>query len=189
MNRRLTILLLLTSTASAFADQYDFRPKDEGLGRFMLFDGEIVVQVRGKTSPERPEFLVWTTNASKGPARLFFDSERAKRRFLVVDETKESPRLLIKEIDTAHLPILDKKSLPETIVWNWEPINNQGDDKGSHSRLRVEKGKFKGWYLATESDSAEVKSSDGKRKFQARKLKFVEKAEDALPFVVYVVSK
>lgn len=183
------ILLVFVSTAAAFADQYDFRPKDESLGRFMLFDGEIMVHVRGKTSPERPEFLVWTTNASKGPARLFFDSERAKRKFLLVDESKESPRLLTKEIDTTNLPILDKKSLPETIVWNWEPINNQGDDKGSHSRLRVEKGKFKGWYLAAEPESIEVKSVDGKRKFHARKLKFVEQAEDAMEFVVYVVSK
>lgn len=189
MNRRLTILLVLVSTTSAFANQYDFRLRDEGLGRFMLFDGEIMVHVRGKTSPEQPEFLVWTTNASKGSARLFFDSERAKRKFLLVDESKELPRLLIKEIDTANLPILDKKSLPETIVWNWEPINNQGDDKSSFSRLRVEKGKFKGWYLGTEPDSVEVKSSDGKRTFQARKLKFVEKAEDAMAFEVYVVSK
>ena len=74
-------------------------------------------------------------------------------------------------------------------IWNWEPINNQGDDKGSHSRLRVEKGKFKGWYLAAEPESIEVKSVDGKRKFHARKLKFVEQAEDAMEFVVYVVSK
>jgi len=189
MNLRLTILLILASNVSAFAAQYDFRPKDQGLGRFMLFNGEIMVHDKGTTSPERPEFLVWTTNASKGPARLFFDSERAKRRFLLVDETKETPRLLIKEIDTVNLPILDKKTLPETIVWSWEPINNQGDDKGSQSRLRVEKGKFKGWYLAAEPESVEVKSADGTRKFQARKLKFVEKAEDAMEFEVYVVSK
>ena len=189
MNLRFAIMLMFTLTVPAFADQYDFRPKDGSLGRFMLFEGEVMVHVAGKTTPEYPEFLVWTTNASKGPARLFFDSERAKRKFLLVDETRESPRLLIKEIDTAHLPILDKKTLPETIVWNWEPIDNKGDDKGSHSRLRVEKGKFKGWYLAAEPDSVEVKSPDGKRTFRARKLKFVEKAEDAMEFQVYVVSK
>lgn len=108
----LVIVWLLWHGSSVIqAAQYDFRPKGEQFGRFLLFDRQIMIQVNDHTSPKRPEFLVSTVSACKGPEKLLLDSERASRRFLLVDETMDVPYLHIRAIDmTGVSPLVIRES-------------------------------------------------------------------------------
>lgn len=72
--------------------------------------------------------------------------------------------------------------------WSWQ-TRGKSDGKGDNARLRVEVGKFKGWYLAAEAEPDDAANVIAGPNLAARKLKLVRAPSEALKFHIYVVSK
>ncbi len=56
-------------------------------------------------------------------------------------------------------------------------------------RLRVETGKYKGWYLAAVPKYEKVVVGKPERTVTIQRVKLVEDPKDAIPFGVYILSK
>ena len=173
------IAWLVATSVGWPADFFDFKSSGPSPAKLSLIGDEVVLGAgTGMT----------TCSRKKGPTRIWFETTDRKTQVLIVNDSMETPRITICKSDQKLEQLADHKNIAETVQWSWQYDGiSKGD--GAGMRLRVETGKYKGWYLASEQKFEEVVVGKPERTVTIQRLKLVEDPKDAIGFGVYILSK
>ncbi len=173
------IAWLVSASVGWSIDFFDF--KSSGLSPAMLsLIGDEVVLGSGTD--------ITTCSRKRGPTRIWFETIDRKTQVLIVDDSMETPRITVRKSGQNLHQLADHKNIPETVQWSWQYDGiSKGD--GAGMRLRVETGKYRGWYLAAVPEYEEVIVGKPERTLTIQILKLVEDPKDAIRFGVYILSK
>ena len=173
------IAWLVAANVGWSVDFFDFKSSGPSPAKLSLIGNEVVL---GSGTD------MTTCSRKKGPTRIWFDTNDRKTQVLIVDDSKETPRITIRKSDQKMDQLADHKNNPVTVQWSWQYDGvSKGD--GAGMRLRVETGKYKGWYLAAVPKYEEVVVGKPERTLTIQRLKLVEDPKDAIRFGVYILSK
>lgn len=129
-----------------------------------------------------------TCSRKRGPTRIWFETTSDQIQVLIVDDSTETPRITIRKSDQTMVQLADHKNIPGTVQWSWQ-YDGVATGEGAGMRLRVETGKYQGWYLAAEPKYEEVVVGKPDRTSTIQRLRLVEDPNEAIRFGVYILSK
>ena len=173
------IAWLVSSSVGWPTDFFDFKSSGPSPAKLSLIGDEVVLGAgTGMT----------TCSRKNGPTRIWFETVDRQTQVLIVDDSMETPRITIRKSDQKLEQLADHKNIPETVQWSWQYDGTSKGD-GAGMRLRVETGKYKGWYLAAVPKYEKVVVGKPERTVTILRVKLVEDPKDAIPFGVYILSK
>lgn len=171
MRRRLVLFVLLGINLARPAHAGELsafeivHPREGAIG---LVDGEIWF-VPAPVTSESVDAVFHTSRHESGSLQIWM---RGRGPYLTIDSDSKEFRLWTQAKPTS--------------IWKWTKVGARGDTKICH--LEITEGKYKGQFLGIEDKVLEIRPKQGGKSKTVRKLKLVEKQDEALKFHVYPLA-
>jgi len=137
-------------------------------GAICLVDGEIWF-VPSPVNSESANAMFHTARHESGSLQIW---KGDRGPYLTIDSDSKDFRLWTQPKPTS--------------IWKWTKIGARGDTKICH--LEITEGNYKGQFLGIEDEVLEIRPKQGGKSKTVRKLKLVEKQDEALRFNVYPLA-